>query len=218
MLASAVSAAQKCDRHLVGREPKVLEQIRDGNLSVVMWERRLPRGLRDVLRSWAAAQEPPRFEGFVTAAWVDAALRGFAASPARTFLAQDLESLVERFRLLTGTGPVKISFGAVTGDQCRKFHADYQRLRLITTYLGPGTEWLPEHAVRRAALLEPPACPVTANQLIVRDPSQVRCARAGDVLLLRGHAGVTGAALGAVHRSPPIAALRKVRVVLVASV
>jgi hypothetical protein len=219
VLASAISAAQECARHLVGREPEVLEQIRDGNLSVVMWQRRLPRGLRVVLRSWAAAQEPPRFEGLVTdAAWVDAALRGFVASPARTFLAQDLESLVERFRLLTGTGSVKISFGAVTGDQCRKFHADYQRLRLITTYLGPGTEWLPEHAVRRDALFEPPACPATANQLIVRDPSQVRCAHAGDVLLLRGHDGVTGAALGAVHRSPPIAALRKVRVVLVASV
>jgi hypothetical protein len=119
---------------------------------------------------------------------------------------------------LSGAGSVKISFGAVTGDQCRKFHADYQRLRLITTYLGPGTEWLPEHAVRRDALVEPPACPATANQLIVRDPSQVRRAHAGDVLLLRGHDGVTGTALSAVHRSPPIEALGKMRVVLVASV
>lgn len=219
MPVSASCDASEGDRHLVGREPKVLEQIRDANLSVVIWERRLPRGLRDALRSWAAAQEPPRFEGLVAdAGWVDAALRGFVASPARTFLAQDLRSLVQTFRLLTGTGSVKLSFGAVTGDQCRKFHADYQRLRLITTYLGPGTEWLPEQAVRRDALFEPPACPLTANQLIVRDPGQVRRAHAGDVLLLRGHGGVTGAALGAVHRSPPIATLRKVRVVLVASV
>jgi hypothetical protein len=218
MLVSAVSGAPEGERHLVGREPRVLEQIRDGSLSVVIWERRLPRGLRDALRSWAAAQEPPRFEGLVTdGAWVDVALQGFASSPARTFLAQDLQSLVQRFRLLTGIGSVKISFGAVTGDQCRKFHADYQRLRLITTYLGPGTEWLPEQAVRRDALVEPPACPATANQLIVRDPRQVRRAHAGDVLLLRGHDGVTGAALGAVHRSPAIEASRKVRVVLVAS-
>jgi hypothetical protein len=218
MSASAVSCSPESDRHLVGRDPKVLEQIRDGNLSVVVWERRLPRGLRDALRSWATAQDSPRFEERVTdAAWVDAALQGFVVGPARTFLAQDLQSLVERFRLMTGIGSVKVSFGAVTGDQCRKFHADYQRLRLITTYLGPGTEWLPEHAVRRDALLQPPACPTTANQLIVRDPSQVRRAHAGDVMLLRGHDGVTGAALGAVHRSPPIEASRKVRVVLVAS-
>jgi len=218
MLVSAVSGVPEGDRHLVGREPEVLEQIRDGSLSVVIWERRLPRGLRDALRRWLV-QEPPRFEGFAgDAAWVDAALQGLVSSPARTFLAQDLQSLVQRFRLLTGTGSVKISFGAVTGDQCRKFHADYQRLRLITTYLGPGTEWLPEHAVRRDALFEPPACPVTANQLIVREPGQVRRANAGDVLLLRGHDGVTGAALGAVHRSPPIEALAKMRVLLVASV
>jgi hypothetical protein len=217
MPVSAVSASPEGDRHLVGREPKVLEQIRNGGLSVVIWERRLPRGLRDALRRWVV-QEPPRCEGVAgDADWVDAALRGFVSGPARTFLAQDLRSLVRRFRVLTGTGSVKISFGAVTGDQCRKFHADYQRLRLITTYLGPGTEWLPEHAVRRDALFEPPACPVTANQLIVRDPRQVRRAHAGDVLLLRGHDGVTGAALGAVHRSPAIEGSRKVRVVLVAS-
>jgi hypothetical protein len=213
----ALSDAADGDRHLIGREPEVLEQARDGGLSLVIWERRLPRGLRDALRRWVA-QEPPCFEGSVgDAAWSDAALQGFVPSPARTFLAQDLHSLVHRFRLLSGIGSVKVSFGAVTGDQCRKFHADYQRLRLITTYLGPGTEWLPEHAVRRDALFEPPACPVTANQLIVREPSQVRRAQAGHVLLLRGHDGVTGAALGAVHRSPPIEASRKVRVVLVAS-
>lgn len=218
MPVSAVSASPESDRHLVGREPDVLEQIRDGSLSVVIWERRLPRGVRDALRRWAV-QEPPRFEGFASdAAWIDAALQGCASSPARTFLAQDLRLLVQRFRILTGTGSVKISFGPVTGDQCRKFHADYQRLRLITTYLGPGTEWLPEHAVRRDALFEPPACSVTANQLIVRDPSEVRRAHAGDVLLLRGHDGVTGAGLGAVHRSPPIEALGRMRVVLVASV
>lgn len=216
---AAVAPAIEAHRHLIGRNSQVLEQIRDGNLSVAIWERRLPRGLQEGLRCWATAQNPPRFEGWVSdAAWIDAALQEFVAGPARTFLAQDLRSLVQKFRVLTGIGSVKISFGAVTGDQCRKFHADYQRLRLITTYLGPGTEWLPEHVVRRDALVEPPACPTTANQLIVRDPSQVRRARAGDVLLLRGHDGVTGAALGAVHRSPPIEASREVRVVLVASV
>jgi hypothetical protein len=206
------------DRHLVGREPRVLDEVRDGSLSIVCWERRLPRGLRAALRQWAS-QQPPRFEGLAgDDDFVDSALQSLAVSPARAFLVQDLRALVQRFRRLTGGGNVKVSFGVVTGDQCRKFHADYQRLRLITTYLGPGTEWLPEHAIRREALSEPPACPMTANQLIVRDPGLVRRAHAGDVLLLRGHDGVTGAALGAVHRSPPIEGSGNVRVVLVASV
>lgn len=151
----SVAPALEGQRHAIGREAQVFQRIRDGSLSVVTWERRLPRGLRDA---------PPRFEGLVTnAAWVDVALRGFVASPARAFLAQDLQSLVQSFRLMTGIGSAKISFGAVTGDQCRKFNADYQRLRLITTYLGPGTEWLPERAVRRDALVEPPACPTTRS-------------------------------------------------------
>lgn len=217
MSGSAVTALSN-ERHLIQRDPQVLERIGDSDLSVVIWERRLPPALQGALRRWVA-RAPQRYERVTASeAWADSALEDFAASPARTFLGQDLQTLVRKFRMLTGVATVKISFGAVTGDQCRKFHADYQRLRLITTYLGPATEWLPEHAVRREALLEPPECPTTANQLIVRDASQVRRAHAGDVLLLRGHDGVTGAALGAVHRSPPIEASRRLRVVLVASV
>ena len=217
MAVSAVPLRDR-DRHLVARRPEILERINDGSLNVVIWERRLPPAVPAALRRWADAG-PQRFEGLVSdgGAWVEAALRGFPVSPARAFLVRDLHALVEKFRELTALEKVKLSFGVVTGDQCRKFHGDYNRLRLITTYLGPATEWLPERAVRREALLQPPACPTTANHLIVRDPTQVRRAHAGDVLLLRGHDGVTGAALGAVHRSPPIEASRKVRVVLVAS-
>lgn len=206
------------ERHLLGPMPDVLEKIRDGGLSLVVWERRLPRGLTDALRRWAASS-PPRFEGVAKDdAWIESALSTFPESPARALLASDLASLVGRFRSLAAKTAIKLSFGTVTGDQCRKFHVDYQRLRLLTTYLGPGTEWLPEPAVAREALVDSPACPTTANRLIVRQPELVRHARAGDVMLLRGHDGVTGEALGAVHRSPPIEASRKSRVVLVASV
>jgi hypothetical protein len=214
---SPLGSAPTAARHLASTDARVIEQIRDGGLSLVLWKRRLPRGLRDALRQWAA-QSPARLERVTSDdAWVEAALPGFPQGPARTYLAADLRALLHRFRTVSGKRTVKVSFGTVTGDQCRKFHADYQGLRLITTYLGPGTEWLPEHAVRRDALVEPPECPATANGLIVRDPRLVQHAQAGDVLILRGHDGVTGAALGAVHRSPPIAASQETRVVLVAS-
>lgn len=203
----------------LGLDPSVLGHIKDDAISLVIWQRRLPRGLRDDLRRWAAS-DPPRFEARVEHDddWIESALASFPRSPARALLVADVAQLVSRFRQLTSSTSVKISFGTVRDDQCRKFHADYQRLRLITTYLGPGTEWLPEPAIRREALVEPPACPTSANQLIVKDSALVQRAHSGDVLVLRGHDGVRAGGLAAIHRSPPIERSGKARVVLVASV
>ena len=217
MIITAEAAKFEFERHVVSQDPDVLDQSRDSSLSIVVWKRRLPRSLDYALGKWAA-QGPPRLDGhFSDDSWIDQALCGFSESPARSFIAHDLTSLCATFRRLSGAPDLKLAFGVVSGDQCRKFHADYQRLRLITTYLGPGTEWVPELAVERQAMLEPSICPATANRLIVRDPSLVRHAGAGDVLLLRGHAGVSGEALAAVHRSPPIEAAGAVRVVFVAT-
>ena len=42
---------------------------------------------------------------------------------------------------ITGEGG---ALEVVRTDSCRKFHADYVTARLITTYLGEGTQWLDE--------------------------------------------------------------------------
>ena len=109
------------------------------------------------------------------------------------------------------TSTCRVSFGAVRSDQCRKFHVDYLQLRLISTYVGPGTEWVVAGDVRRDALSHPSFDPDQANRSIVRREAGVRRAQAGDVLLMKGRLGGDGL----VHRSPPIEALGLVRVVLV---
>jgi len=86
---------------------------------------------------------------------------------------------------------------------------------LITTYAGPGTEWLPNEAVNRVAMGHPDDCPCDSSESIVRAGASARRANAGDVLLMRGAS--KGGALGLVHRSPPIEALGRRRVVLVLS-
>ncbi|MFZ4739349.1 MAG: DUF1826 domain-containing protein [Bradymonadia bacterium] len=44
-----------------------------------------------------------------------------------------------------------ISPGSRPLCQCREAHVDHGPLRLITTYVGPGTQWVPEPCVRRNA-------------------------------------------------------------------
>lgn len=100
--------------HLVASEPEGLGRMRDGDLSLVVWQRLLPTRLGPAMRRWAGL-EPPRLERplFASSRWIDDALAGFAPGSARAFLEADLALHVERFGRIAGTTRVQISFGVV---------------------------------------------------------------------------------------------------------
>jgi hypothetical protein len=99
---------------------------------------------------------------------------------------------------------VRLRLDAVTGDACRRWHRDCVPLRLICTYRGPGTQWVPP-AWGDAVIAQPDA-----------DTAQALSFQAGDVALFKGcgWAGQTHDG-GIVHRSPRIAGTGITRLVLV---
>jgi hypothetical protein len=127
-----------------------------------------------------------------------------APGETRAWLRQDISRLLCRVCVLAEVAEARVFFGVIRDDQCRKFHVDAVRLRLVTTYVGPGTEWVPSEAVDRDALARAIPHPAQANTAIVRDPREVRRASPGDVLALKGSRHPDAASGGAVHRSPPI--------------
>ena len=74
---------------------------------------------------------------------------------------------------------------------CRRYHIDNVPRRLLVTYNGKGTEWLPEHAANRDAFSkgEP-------NEKIVRDLSARKFMSEWDISIFRGGAS------GLLHRTP----------------
>jgi hypothetical protein len=128
-------------------------------------------------------------------------------------LACELRTLVPRFSALTDQRDLKLKIAVIDTNACQKFHADWLRLRLIVTYTGPGTEYVPDAGVARQHLGQP--MPLEeANAAIVPDPGLVRRAQPGDVILLKGEAWPGNAGRGAVHRSPPIQGTGARRLVL----
>jgi hypothetical protein len=96
----------------------------------------------------------------------------------------------------------------VDHDACTKFHIDGYSLRLFTTYLGPGTEWLPESAVNRTALKQ-------HKNEVIKDPSQIMRMSSFEVGILKGEPrGSVNNMPGIVHRSPQISHLHKKRIIL----
>lgn len=196
-------------------EVEARERLAQSEVNLVSWHRELPVGLDAQLVEWAK-RFPAQFDEIVGIHnyELSAATRGLA-EPARTWLTMDVAMLIASLAHLADARRLRVSLGAVRTDQCRQFHVDYLRYRLVTTYVGPGTEWVPDEAVRREALDHPPDCPCDANKEIVREASAIRHAVPGEVIVMKGarHPNERGA----VHRSPPIEGTGRVRVVLVAS-
>jgi hypothetical protein len=181
------------------------ERLARNEVNLVSWQR----------EEWARCY-PAQFDEIVCLPnyALSAATRGLA-EPARAWLTMDLAILIARLAHLADARRLRVWFGAVRTDQCRKFHVDYVRYRLVTTYVGPGTEWVHDEAVHRDALDHPADCPCDARKDIVRDGSAVRHAAPGEVIVMKG--ALHPDRRGAVHRSPPIEGTGRVRVVLVAS-
>ncbi|MDR5866275.1 DUF1826 domain-containing protein [Halomonas koreensis] len=117
-------------------------------------------------------------------------------------LVEDVVTLAEAMACLFDTDEVGLRLRRLDAPMCPRFHCDNLPVRLVTTYLGPGSEWLPEEAVNRAGL----GAPTPGKPDIVREEGAIRRLEAGDVALLKGSGWVGNEARGLVHRSPAVGA------------
>jgi hypothetical protein len=189
--------------HVVMDEaPAGLSAIADPAINLAVWQRRLAPAV-----AAAAGQLLERVGGDVrlaapatdvARALADAlAAAGWPTVPA---LVADVADLAILAAPLMQSHAVDLRLEVITSDACRKFHADYVPLRLITSYAGPGSQWLSNDDA--AAL----AGGVAAEQL------EVRQLLVGEVALFKGRL-LTDSPI--IHRSPPIAGTGQRRLVLV---
>ncbi len=177
----------------------VLHAIRDDECSLAIW-RRQPLPL--VEERLGEAIQDIRFEtslatlgNDVRAAMLKA---GYAKLGDWRNLIDDIGNLATRYCDILRMDRFELRLELVTGDACRKFHADFVTARLITTYLGEGTQWLEaDDAARMAQGLE---------------PRTIRTLSAGDVGIFKGKLATKQPAI---HRSPPIGSSGSKRLLLV---
>lgn len=101
----------------------------------------------------------------------------------------DMAKVCETFCDVLNTDSVCFWLGMERG--CHRFHVDMVDFRLLVTYAGKGTEWVPIGAADRSAIEK-----CEANDKIVKDKSLVQHANEWDIYIFRGGPD------GVVHRSP----------------
>ncbi len=159
---STVSTAGACTSEL----PSVLRFWQQPDCQLALWNRSLaPQLVRELDRA--------RLEDFPSLRFTarsDEIGRELGSGLVRfslgrtelgTALAHDMAYLVSLFVHATGSPDVEVRLECVSDDACRKFHTDSTLARLVTTYVGPGTVWVPpEHAEEALRLQQDYAGPL----------------------------------------------------------
>lgn len=114
------------------------------------------------------------------------------AHPFYEYWVLDMAEVCKQFCVMYGSSDAGFWLGSKRG--CRRYHVDRVKLRVLVTYAGKGTEYLPDEAADRRAFEtgEP-------NEKILKDPAAVRFIDAWDVAVFRG------GAKGVLHRTPDAA-------------
>ena len=140
---------------VVGHSSGILQSIQFPETNLALWYREEQPDISheiERLEAYSLADEKHEssfvsFESDLTRVFTSQGLDPKAFDNLRAD-AQQLMSLFQRI-----SQPHELRFRLVTTDQddCRRFHLDRVNMRLITTYQGPGTEYLKEHELDRLA-------------------------------------------------------------------
>jgi hypothetical protein len=126
-----------------------------------------------------------------------------AVAPALAeWLLDDIVFLMRFYREATGAPRLSLRLETIEDDRCCSFHSDNVAFRLMTTYRGPGTEWvLPgdTEAVVDGHLTQAQA---------------VRRLKRGEIAIMRGLKAAEQRLPAVLHRSPPIADCGELRLFL----
>jgi len=186
-----------------GKDPLVMADFYQEDVNIVTWQRDLSQSLKDSVSDFLIAKPTFQANLTVTAQSAFADLQK-ALGAEQTELAENAAELVEMFCNLFEISHAGLRLTALDRAMCPKFHVDRVPGRLVTTYQGVATEWLPHHVVDRTKL------GVGSNGLpdsesgIYQHQDDIQQLNCGEVALLKGEIWHNNDNAGLVHRSPAL--------------
>jgi hypothetical protein len=187
--------------HLIGNTPGILARISEPDVNMCVWQRPSIDQIERELVS-LTPRDLPDLRCPCTLNKFDAAVTGLMANQGLSpdlfkHWREDLLNIARAYFPLTGGRRVTMRLETTDQDGCPRFHTDRTHLRLLCTYLGPGTEWLRDDQADREAQL---AGAPNSEILLTDKPSQLGRFWVG---LLKGSAFPGNSLNGLIHRSPP---------------
>lgn len=184
-----------------------LDEILDPTCNISIWKRAYapaPLAIEELLKSnFKELQLVYKISQpiEVIADYIDETLK-LNSQDAYHFL-QDILIITKKFLEISNDSSIGIRLERVMSDNCKIFHTDFLKLRLICTYHGPATEWLENSNVNREYLGK------GQNNLVVKNENLIQHMKTNWVGILKGDNYIDNAGKGVVHRSPQISHLNQ---------
>ncbi|MFD2177201.1 DUF1826 domain-containing protein [Veronia pacifica] len=186
-------------------DPTVLADIYQSELNIAIWQRTLSSELQQAVAQFVTSH--PTFQLAMTLR-VDNALTSLTEELGRKepthLLAEDLSQIIDMFGCLFDLKRVGVRLTAISKAMCPKFHVDNVPCRLVTTYHGDATEWLPNHGVDRSKLGHGSMGLADHESGLYPHSGLIQRMDTGDVALLKGERWDGNENFGLIHRSPQL--------------
>ncbi len=197
----AIRAKQRQTAH--GSTPAVLADVFQEDVNMATWHRELTHEAKDAVGRLVTSDRSLKTAMTLSPDKALACISD-ALGSGKCALSRDIAELVEMFCYLLGRRRAGLRLAVLDAAMCPKFHVDMVPCRLVTTYLGPGTEWLPHGLVNRSKLGIGGRGQSDLESGLIKGPGDIQRLSPGDVAVLKGELWEGNEDAGLVHRSPAV--------------
>ena len=186
----------------IDNDISVLPRIFEDAINIAIFQRPLPADIAFSAQAQCQTDRAWQYSwlGHPDEAFIADLRRRLPAPEAATPLIDHMATIAEAIAFLFDTQTIGIRVRLLNSAMCPRFHCDNLPARMVTTYFGPGSEWLPEHAINRDGL----GAPHPNRPDIATDASAIQRLLPGDIALLKGSGWEGCEAHGLVHRIPAL--------------
>lgn len=185
--------------------PLILNDIYDPAINLVIWQRQQADLLKKYCHALIRQRPALQLRGVIAPNAVGQWLADqLPQHEDRMLLIDDIQSLAEMYADLFDLTAIGLRLSVLDNMMCPRFHTDKVACRLVTTYSGAGSEWLPENSVNRK-MLGAGAQGLTDNVSgIYGHTTDIQPIETGHIALMKGDGWQDSAVKGIVHRSPQV--------------
>jgi len=187
------------------KDPGVFADIYQDSINIAIWQRQLADQLALSVNELLIAKPTLQTSLSVSAqSAYESVNEALGATATSVALSEDIAELVDMFCCLFDLKRAGLRLAVLHRAMCPRFHVDKVPCRLVTTYQGVATEWLPDHSLDRTKLGPgSQGSPDEQSGLFLHSNDICRLHQ-GDVALLKGEGWEDNEGAGLVHRSPSL--------------
>lgn len=190
---------------VISESPEVLTEIYQEPVNIAVWQNSQSQIIETSAQTLIT--ESPNFKLVLTVT-PESALESLLDSSVyledHKALCEHVALLVDMFCTLFELKRVGLRLTALSHAMCPKFHVDKVPCRLVTTFVGDTTQWLPSNVVDRTKLGAGSLGLPDHESGVYQKESDIQQLLVGDVALLKGEGWFNNEGNGIVHRSPAL--------------